>query len=195
MFAEIISHLLPTGGKHDLGCDECLVVNQLWTYHRSAIRFLPPAFNINLHQNDNWSSNPVMQSYIYQFVGQTKKHLDGCRWQRTDPPELPYPWDQRAFNLIARFGQNPLAVWKASSCFHSDTIANLLAIYPGLLIQIDPEPILTRFQSDDIGCNDRAEQFAATQTSYLKLPKLLLRLGPNSSRLLVTMHDAQTDLI
>ena len=33
MFAEIISHLLPTGGKHDLGCDECLIVNQLWTEH------------------------------------------------------------------------------------------------------------------------------------------------------------------
>ena len=36
MFAEVISHLLPTGGKHDLGCDECLIVNQLWTYHRNA---------------------------------------------------------------------------------------------------------------------------------------------------------------
>jgi hypothetical protein len=193
MYSEIISNLLPTGGRHDLGCDECLVVNQLWTYHRGAIRFLPPAFNINLHQNDNWSSNPVMQNYIYHFVGQTKKHLERCRWQRTDPPELPYPWDQRAFNLIERFGLNPPAVWKASSCFQSDTIANLLAVFPNLLIQIGPEPVLAPCRSNEIGRNDRAQQFAATHTSYLNLPKLLLRLGPNSSRLLVATQDAQSD--
>jgi hypothetical protein len=76
MFAEIISNLLPTGGKHDLGCDECLIVNHLWTFHRSSIRFLPPDFNINLHQTPSWANNPVMQSYIYHFIGPTKMYLD-----------------------------------------------------------------------------------------------------------------------
>ena len=65
MFAEIISNLLPTGGKHDLGCDECLIVNHLWTFHRSSIRFIPPDFNINLHQTPAWANNPVMHSFIY----------------------------------------------------------------------------------------------------------------------------------
>ena len=93
---------------------------------------------------------------------------------------------QRACNLIARFGQNPHAVWKASNCLYSDTIANLLAEYPSFLIQIDPEPVLTPYRSEEIGCNDRAQQIAATHTSYLYLPKLLLRLGPNSSRLVIS---------
>lgn len=99
-FAEISSHLLPTVGKHDLGCDECLIINHLWTFHRSSIRFLPPDFNINLHQTPAWADNPVMQSYIYHFFGQSKKYLDQCRWQRTDPPELPSIWD----TAKSRFG-------------------------------------------------------------------------------------------
>lgn len=104
-----------------------------------------------------------------------------------------YPWDQRALNLIECFGLNPPAVWEASSCFHSDTIANLLAVYPSLLIQIILEPALSQCRSDEIACNNRARQFAATHTVYLNLPKLLLRLGPNASRLLVTSHVTQAD--
>ena len=182
MFAEIISHLLPTGGKHDLGCDECLIVNPLWTFHRSAIRFLPPDFNINLHQTPVWANNPVMQSYIYHFVGPTKKYLDQCRWQRTDPPELPYPWDAKAYSLVKRFGENPPAVWQVSNCLHSDTIANLLAIFPQIQIQIKPAPEQIPCRTDEVRKFDRNQPFAANYTSYLNLPRLLIRLGPNASR-------------
>lgn len=182
IFAEIISHLLPTGGKHDLGCDECLIVNHLWTYHRNAIRFLPPDFNVNLHQNTGWASNPVMQSYIYHFVGPTKKHLEQCRWQRTDPPEIPYPWDSKARSLINRFGNAPPAVWSECNCQSADTIGNLLAAYPDLIIRTNAAPLAQKHQEIAIASCDRVHQFAATRTSYLSLAKLLLRLGPNASR-------------
>ncbi len=185
MFAEIISHLLPTGGKHDLGCDECLIVNYLWTFHRSSIRFLPPDFNINLHQTPAWANNPVMQSYIYHFVGPTKKYLDQCRWQRAEPPELPYPWDAKAIALIKRFGNSPPQLWQASSCLYADTIANLLAIFPQMRIQIDQVPYPSNCRTDEISNADRKQQFTATFTSYLNLPKLLLRLGPNASRVTI----------
>jgi hypothetical protein len=183
MFAEIISNLLPTGGKHDLGCDECLIVNHLWTFHRRSIRFLPPDFNINLHQTPAWANNPVMQSFIYHFVGPTKKHLDQCRWQRTIPPELPYPWDAKANALANRFGENPPRIWKASNCLQSDTIANLLAIYPQIRIEIMQVLDQSPRQTDEVRNVDRNQQFNATHTSYLCLPKLLLRLGPNSRRI------------
>ena len=185
MFAEIISNLLPTGGKHDLGCDECLITNHLWTFHRSSIRFLPPDFNINLHQTPAWANNPVMQSYVYHFVGPTKKYLEQCRWQRTSPPELPYPWDSKARALVRRFDAAPPFVWQASSCLHSDTIANLLAIFPQMRIQIDQVPYPSTCRTDEISNSDRKQQFAATYTSYLNLPKLLLRLGPNASRVTI----------
>ena len=91
MFAEIISHFLPTGGKHDLGCDECSIVNQLWQDHRGAIQFLPADYNVNLHQNECWATISVMQSYIYHFAARAKERLPEVRWQRTAPLELPYP--------------------------------------------------------------------------------------------------------
>jgi hypothetical protein len=127
----------------------------------------------------------VMQSYIYHFVGPTKKYLEQCRWQRTSPPELPYPWDSRAHALVKRFDAAPPFVWQASSCLHSDTIANLLAIFPQMRIQIDQVPYPSTCRTDEISNADRKQQFAATYTSYLNLPKLLLRLGPNASRVTI----------
>ncbi len=183
MFAEIISNLLPTGGKHDLGCDECLVVNQLWTYHRSAIRFLPTDYNVNLHQNDCWVSNPVMQSYIYHFVARTKERLPEVRWQRTNPLELPYPWDKRSRDLVRNWSDKPPDSFSLENVTHIETAANLLAAYPNLEVivsgTIDGQPR----SCDTIPNQNRSEQFAATHTSYLNLLKILLRLGPNASRL------------
>jgi hypothetical protein len=190
MFAEIISNLLPTGGKHDLGCDECLIVNHLWTFHRSSIRFLPPDFNINLHQTPSWANNPVMQSYIYHFVGPTKMYLDQCRWQRTIPPELPYPWDRVAARMVQKLDSDSPEFLQLSGCLRSDTIANLLAIYPQLQIEIGMEKRIELARADQIPDHNRADQFEATHTSYLNLPRLLLRLGPNAARLIVSQQKA-----
>jgi hypothetical protein len=167
MFAEIISHLLPTGGKHDLGCDECLVVNQLWTYHRDAIRFLPADYNVNLHQNECWVSNPVMQSYIYHFVARTKERLPEVRWQRTDPVELPYPWDKRSRAIVERWGNQPPDSFELENITHVETAANLLAAYPNLRIIVSGSQDRQMKSCDAIANHDRCGQFAATYTSYL----------------------------
>ena len=183
MFAEIISHLLATGGKHDLGCDECLIVNQLWQDHRSGIQFLPADYNVNLHQNESWLSNPVMQSYVYHFVARAKERLPEVRWQRTDPLELPYPWDKRSRDLVESWGDDPPASFTLESTVHIETAANLLAAYPTLQIIIPCSTEAIPVACESIKNHDRCSQFAATHTSYLNLLKLLLRLGPNSSRL------------
>jgi hypothetical protein len=189
MFAEIISHLLPTGGKHDLGCDECLIINHLWTFHRSSIRFLPPDFNINLHQTPAWANNPVMQSYIYHFVGPTKKYLDQCRWQRTSPPELPYPWDKRSRELVAGWGDEPPVSYTLESMVQIETAVNLLSVYPNLGIIASESIIHRQTNCVAIGIHDRRGQFDASCTSYMNLPRLLLRLGPNASRLSVASYN------
>jgi len=185
MFAEIISHLLPTGGKHDLGCDECLIVNQLWTYHRSAIRFLPADYNVNLHQNDCWVSNPVMQSYIYHFVARAKERLPEVRWQRTDPLEMPYPWGKRSRELVESWGKHPPDSFSLGNNTHIETAANLLAAYPELQIITTSSTDRPIQLCDAIPIQDRSGQFATTHTSYLNLLKLLLRLGPNASRVVL----------
>lgn len=183
MFAEIISHFLPTGGKHDLGCDECLVVNQLWQDHRRAIQFLPADYNVNLLQNECWATNPVMQSYIYHFVAKAKERLPDVRWQRTNPLELPYPWDKRSRDLVRNWGDKPPDSFSLENITHIETAANLLAAYPNLKVTvsgtIDGQPS----PCDTIPNQNRSEQFAASHTSYLNLLKILLRLGPNASRL------------
>lgn len=186
MFAEIISNLLPTGGSHDLGCDESLIVNELWTHHCDAIRFLPPDYNVNLHQNPEWAGNPVMQSYIYHFVGPTKQYLDQCRWQRTTPPELPHPWDQRSKYLITCWGNLSPSTYEPSSNTHVETIANLLTAYPELRIKLPTENRKTPSTCGRISPSCRAQQFDFTGTAYLNAAKLLLRLGPNASRVSIS---------
>ena len=183
MFPEIISNLLPTGGKHDLGCDECLIVNQLWTYHRSAICFLPADYNVNLHQNDCWVSNPVMQSYIYHFVARAKERLPEVRWQRTDPLELPYPWDKRSRAIVDNWGNRPPDSFSLENITQVETAANLLTAYPNLQITVACSQDSQLGSCDAIPNHDRCGQSAATHTSYLNLIRLLLRLGPNASRI------------
>ncbi|MDX1925288.1 MAG: hypothetical protein SFV81_02145 [Pirellulaceae bacterium] len=185
MFAEIISHLLPTGGKHDLGCDECLIVNQLWTYHRSAIRFLPADYNVNLHQNDCWLSNPVMQSYIYHFVARTKERLPEVRWKRADPVELPYPWDKRSRAIVDGWGNRPPDSFSLENITQVETAANLLTAYPNLKITVNDSMEFFAPCCSSISSHDRRGQFEATHTGYLNLLKLLLRLGPNAARIVV----------
>jgi len=134
--------------------------------------------------------NPVMQNYIYHFVGQTKKYLDQCRGHRTNPPELPYPWDIKANKLFNGFGDAPPRMWEEASCSHSDTIANLLAVFPEMRIQINQWSEQSPCQADEVKKSDRDQQFAATYTSYLNLSKLLLRLGPIASRISIASQDS-----
>ena len=160
-----------------------MIVNQLWTYHRSAIRFLPADYNVNLHQNDCWVSNPVMQSYIYHFVARAKERLPEVRWQRTYPVELPYPWDKRSRAIVEGWGNSPPDSFELENITHVETAANLLAAYPKLQIIVSGSQGSQMKSCDAIPNHDRCGQFTATHTSYLNLIRLLLRLGPNASRI------------
>jgi hypothetical protein len=129
-----------------------------------------------------------MQSYIYHFVGPTKKYLDQCRWQRTSPPELPYPWDKRSRELVAGWGDEPPVSYTLESMVQIETAANLLAAYPNLGIIASESIVHRQTNCEDIGIKDRLGQFEVSCTSYMNLPRLLLRLGPNASRLSVASY-------
>jgi hypothetical protein len=148
-----------------------------------VIRFLPTDYNVNLHQNDCWVSNPVMQSYIYHFVARAKERLPEVCWQRTDPVELPYPWDKRSRAIVERWGENPPDSFELENITHVETAANLLAAYPNLQIMVSGSQDSQMKSCDAIANHDRCGQFAATHTSYLNMIRLLLRLGPNAARL------------
>jgi hypothetical protein len=100
MFERIIQYLIVTFGANDQATDESLIINQLWNDHAETITFLPPDFNVSMLQTPEWATNPVMQSFVYHFIGPSKPHLDRCRWQRSDPPELPFPDNRQSIELI-----------------------------------------------------------------------------------------------
>ncbi len=114
--------------------DEALIINQLWHDRPDDIVFLPGDFNVSMLQNTDWAANPVMQSFIYHFIGQSKSRMDGARWQRTAPPELPHPWDKATQPIIDAFGTNPPTYYDLGQVVRAETAANLLAVYPELLV-------------------------------------------------------------
>ncbi len=88
--SESFQYLIVTFGANDQATDESLIINQLWNDHAETITFLPPDFNVSMLQTPEWATNPVMQSFVYHFIGPSKPHLDRCHWQRSNPPELPF---------------------------------------------------------------------------------------------------------
>ncbi len=58
-----------TFGANDQATDESLIINQLWNDHADLITFLPPDFNVSMLQTPEWATNPVMQSFVYHFIG------------------------------------------------------------------------------------------------------------------------------
>ncbi len=69
MFERIIQYLIVTFGANDQATDESLIINQLWNDHPESIAFLPPDFNVSMLQTPEWATNPVMQSFVYHFIG------------------------------------------------------------------------------------------------------------------------------
>jgi hypothetical protein len=175
MFARIIRHLIPTWGASDQATDESLIVNQLYNDHPGYIKFLPPDFNVSMVYSPAWAINPVMQSYVYHFVGRSKAHIDACHWQRRVPPELPFPGNAETQDLIQRWGNDPPAEYDIGPIFTPQLAANLLAIYPDLIV--------TGQWSDEPHQLDR-RLFSHTETgsSHLVLTRFLLQLGVNARR-------------
>jgi hypothetical protein len=175
MFARIIRHLLPTWGASDQATDESLIINQLYQDHPGYIKFLAPDFNVSMVYLPAWASNPVMQSYIYHFVGRTKEHIDNCVWQRSDPPELPFPGHSQTLELVQQWGDDPPATFDIGPIFTPQLAANLLAIYPELVIT-------GHWSNEPHHVDSRMIIHNETGSSHLVLTRFLLQLGVNARR-------------
>jgi len=182
MFERITQYLIVTYGANDQATDESLIINQIWNDHPDAITFLPGDFNVSMFQAPEWATNPVMQSFIYHFIGPSKPHLDQCRWQRTDPPELPFPGHRQSIDLINRWNHRPPAIFDIGPIFRPELAANLLAAYPNLQV--------TGTWSDDLSIRDeRLSNMDETFSSHLVLTRFLLRLGVNARRFKLRVKD------
>lgn len=175
MFERITQYIVLTYGAHDHATDESLIINQLWQDHSDAIAFLPGDYNVSMLQASEWAGNPVMQSFVYHFIGGTKTHLSKCRWQRLDPPELPFPAIQRSRELVETWKHDPPATFDIGPIFRSEVAANLLAIYPNLIIS-------GSWSSDANLRDERIDSHDDTFSTHLVLTRFLLRLGVNARR-------------
>ena len=175
MFERIIQYLIVTFGASDQATDESLIINQLWNDHAETITFLPPDYNVSMLQTPEWATNPVMQSFVYHFIGPSKPHLDRCRWQRSDPPELPFPENRQSIELINEWKAAPPASYDIGSIFRPDLAANLLAVYPKLLVSGTWSDELTVY-------DERLTSLDETFSSHLVLTRFLIRLGVNARR-------------
>ena len=126
-------------------------------------------------QTPEWATNPVMQSFVYHFIGPSKPHLDRCRWQRSNPPELPFPDNRQSIELINEWKDDPPASYDIGSIFRPDLAANLLAVYPKLLVSGTWSNELTVY-------DERLTSLDETFSSHLVLTRFLIRLGVNARR-------------
>jgi len=83
---------------------------------------------------------------------------------------------------LSGWNAHPPETFTIDSITHIETAANLLAAYPKLRILTAISSDRQAHKYEDISNLDRCAQFATTHTSYLNLLRLLLRLGPNASR-------------
>ena len=184
MFDRINQYLIVTYGASDQATDESLIINQLWNDHPVSIAFLPGDFNVSMLQASDWATNSVMQSYIYHFIGPSKAYLDGCDWQRTDPPMLPYPNHFPSVEFVKAFGEHPPAIFDIGPVFTPEFAANLLAVYPNLIV--------SGTWSDELNSRDeRLTDMDETFSSHLVLTRFLLRLGINARRFKLRIADNQ----
>ena len=165
------------------GCDETIVINHLWEKCPERIRYLPGEFNTLLHHTPHLCEHRSMQTYIYHFVGGTKRHLPRIWWQRGTNPAQPIPVGKHAqvvFELL-QSADGPMQTGVEVGVFHGITAANLLALIPELqLYGVDP---WTAFPSDaEQPRPDHIQQLGDTQTLYWGLPIALRHLVINANR-------------
>lgn len=175
IFERIIQYLIDTFGANDQATDESLIINQLRNDQPESITFLPPDFNVSMLQMPEWTTNPVMQSFVYHFIGPSKLYLDRCRWQLTDPPELPYPENRRSIELIKEWKDEPPTIFDVGSVFRPDLAANLLAVYPNLTVSGTRSKELSVY-------DERLMSLDETFSSHLVLTRFLIPLGVNVRR-------------
>jgi hypothetical protein len=154
----------------------CLAIAEFARFHSSESVGLPIA------QISCW--RPIRDSAIvlankptavYHFIGPSKPHLDRCHWQRSNPPELPFPENRQSIELLNEWKDNPPASYDIGSIFRPDLAANLLALYPKLLVSGTWSDELTVY-------DERLTSLDETFSSHLVLTRFLIRLGVNARR-------------
>jgi len=72
-------------------------------------------FQYQLAPDASMGKQPSDAKLYLSFRRLSQEIPEQCRWQKTNPPELPYPRDTKAYSLINRFGDIPPNVWETDS--------------------------------------------------------------------------------
>jgi hypothetical protein len=159
----------------DMGADESIISNILWTWHREAIRFLPQEFNTILCQNAGLLRDKFSPTYITHYAMGAKNKLAGARWQTTD-----WPWAKD--DPIRRLSDQLRCRKHNVGCVESpdsETICKLLILFPEMrLYGLHVHKSIA--WPDDLG--SLSSQLSASHTDYLLLRQVLADLGPLSHR-------------
>lgn len=131
-----------------------------------------------LHHNPHLREHRATQTYVYHFLGGTKRHLPKIWWKRGKYPAQPIDSGKHAqviFDLL-RPADGPMRKGVEVGVFHGSTAANLLALMPDLqLYGVDP---WAPYQSDaEQSRPDHVQQISDTQTLHWGLPITLRTLG------------------
>lgn len=167
-----------------LGCDETLIINRLWSCHRDRIVFLPSDFNTVLHHNPHMADFPPMRTFVYHFVGWTKRRLAKTWWQRGSNPPLPVPCSPvlaAICQALLSEGEDGVRRGVEVSTPNDSGAATLLPLFPWLVL-FCVEPTSTQLEKgfgDGIGLEERR---VTGGSRALELSAVLHSLGPNASR-------------
>ena len=187
VFADFFDEIAAKGPSANFdkrfGCDETIVINHLWDKCQSRIKYLPGEYNTLLHHNPHLCEHRAMQTYVYHFVGGTKRYLPKVWWKRGKNPAQPIGSGKHAqvvYDLL-RAADGPMNKGVEVGVFHGSTAANLLALMPDLqLYGVDP---WATYESDSEQSRpDHVQQISDTQTLHWGLPIALRTLGVNARR-------------
>jgi hypothetical protein len=163
------------GNHGDMGADESIIGNLLWSRHRQAIRFLPQEFNTVLCQNAGLLRDGFSPTYITHYAMGAKAKLADAKWQTSD-----WPWigDDAVRELADQIRCRKHDV----GCLlnpESETVCKLLILFPELhLCGVHAE------QPESISAEPASTStlLSASHTSYLLVRQILSDLGPLSRR-------------
>ncbi|KAA5541546.1 hypothetical protein FYK55_18495 [Roseiconus nitratireducens] len=159
----------------DMGADESIIGNVLWSRCRDAIRFLPQEFNTVLCQNGWLLRDNFSPTYITHYAMGAKEKLAEANWRVTG-----WPWDNddpvRNIAREVRRGKHKVGCLVSPD---SDTACKLLILFPELqLFGIHANRRVGVLQDPD----DVSMQLHASRTSYLLVRQILSALGPLARR-------------
>ncbi|MEM9368198.1 MAG: hypothetical protein AAGD07_19555 [Planctomycetota bacterium] len=169
----------------DMGADESIVGNSLWTRYRGSIFFLPQEYNTVLCQNAGLLRDHFSPTYITHYAMGAKAKLADANWKVTD-----WPWDQHdPVRLIAQDVHRDEHKVGCLVAPDPTTVCKLLILFPELRLY----GIHTNRSDEDL--DDHAclsTQLLASNTSYLLVRQILSALGPLARRYCPLFCDVTT---